>query len=62
MPARWPCAGSSSSRATGARSRCPTKLAGEILDALNQQGGAFKRKDDLYRMAQANKAFAHYRW
>jgi small subunit ribosomal protein S7 len=38
------------------------KLAGEILDALNSQGGAFKRKDDLYRMAQANKAFAHYRW
>ena len=38
------------------------KLAGEILDALNQQGNAFKRKDDLYRMAQANKAFAHYRW
>jgi small subunit ribosomal protein S7 len=38
------------------------KLANEIMDALNQQGGAFKRKDDLYRMAQANKAFAHYRW
>jgi len=38
------------------------KLAGEILDALEQQGYAFKRKDDLYRMAQANKAFAHYRW
>jgi small subunit ribosomal protein S7 len=38
------------------------KLAAEILDALNQQGGAFKRKDDVYRMAQANKAFAHYRW
>jgi small subunit ribosomal protein S7 len=38
------------------------KLANEVLDALNQQGGAFKRKDDLYRMAQANKAFAHYRW
>jgi len=38
------------------------KLAGEILDALNQQGAAYKRKDDLYRMAQANKAFAHYRW
>src|SRR5262245_23736932 len=38
------------------------KLAGEILDALEQQGGAYKRKDDLYRMAQANKAFAHYRW
>jgi small subunit ribosomal protein S7 len=38
------------------------KLANEILDALNQNGGAFKRKDDVYRMAQANKAFAHYRW
>jgi small subunit ribosomal protein S7 len=38
------------------------KLAGEILDALEQQGGAYKRKEDLYRMAQANKAFAHYRW
>jgi small subunit ribosomal protein S7 len=38
------------------------KLAGEVLDALNQQGGAFKTKDDQYRMAQANKAFAHYRW
>ena len=38
------------------------KLAGEIVDALNEQGGAFKRKDDMYRMAQANKAFAHYRW
>jgi small subunit ribosomal protein S7 len=38
------------------------KLAAEILDALNQQGGAYKKKDDIYRMAQANKAFAHYRW
>ena len=38
------------------------RLAAEILDATNQQGGAFKRKDDMYRMAQANKAFAHYRW
>jgi small subunit ribosomal protein S7 len=38
------------------------KLAGELLDAIDQQGGAFKRKDDMYRMAQANKAFAHYRW
>ena len=40
----------------------PEKLANEILDALNEQGGAYKRKDDIYRMAQANKAFAHYRW
>ena len=38
------------------------KLAGELMDATDQQGGAFKRKDDMYRMAQANKAFAHYRW
>jgi small subunit ribosomal protein S7 len=38
------------------------RLANELLDAVNQQGGAYKRKDDIYRMAQANKAFAHYRW
>ena len=38
------------------------RLAGEMLDALSQQGAAFKRKEDIYRMAQANKAFAHYRW
>ena len=31
-------------------------------DAQSDQGGAFKRKEDIYRMAQANKAFAHYRW
>ena len=38
------------------------RLAREIMDAASQQGGAYKRKDDIYRMAQANKAFAHYRW
>ncbi len=38
------------------------RLANELLDSQSQQGGAFKRKDDIYRMAQANKAFAHYRW
>ena len=38
------------------------RLAGELLDAQSQQGLAYKRKDDIYRMAQANKAFAHYRW
>src|ERR1700686_4016339 len=37
-------------------------LANEPPDSLSQQGGAYKRKDDIYRMAQANKAFAHYRW
>jgi small subunit ribosomal protein S7 len=38
------------------------RLANELMDAQVQQGGAYKRKDDIYRMAQANKAFAHYRW
>ena len=38
------------------------KLANEIMDAINQQGGAFKKKEDTHRMAEANKAFAHYRW
>jgi small subunit ribosomal protein S7 len=38
------------------------RLANEMLDSTQQQGGAWKRKDDIYRMAQANKAFAHYRW
>ncbi|MCL6107032.1 MAG: 30S ribosomal protein S7 [Actinobacteria bacterium] len=38
------------------------RLANECLDALSGQGSAWKKKDDLYRMAQANRAFAHYRW
>jgi small subunit ribosomal protein S7 len=38
------------------------RLANEMLDAQSQQGAAYKRKDDIFRMAQANKAFAHYRW
>jgi small subunit ribosomal protein S7 len=38
------------------------RLAAELADAQSQQGGAFKRKDDIYRMAKANQAFAHYRW
>ena len=38
------------------------RLANELLDAQQQQGNAFKRKDDVYRMAVANRAFAHYRW
>ena len=38
------------------------RLAGELGDAQSQQGAAYKRKDDIFRMAQANKAFAHYRW
>ncbi len=38
------------------------KLAAEILDAANNRGGAVKKRDDTHRMAEANKAFAHYRW
>lgn len=38
------------------------RLANEILDAINNQGGAVKKKDDTHKMAEANKAFAHYRW
>ena len=38
------------------------KLAGEIIDAINGNGGAFKKKEDTHRMAEANKAFAHYKW
>jgi len=51
---------------TNARSRpeksMPEKLAQELNDAANMRGGAIKKKDDVHRMAEANKAFAHYRW
>jgi small subunit ribosomal protein S7 len=38
------------------------KLAAEFLDAANNRGGSIKKKEDTHRMAEANKAFAHYRW
>ena len=38
------------------------KLAAEIIDAINNTGGAFKKKEEMHRMAEANKAFAHYKW
>lgn len=38
------------------------KLAAEIIDAVNQTGGAYKKKEETHRMAEANKAFAHYKW
>jgi small subunit ribosomal protein S7 len=51
---------------TNARSRAekgmPEKLANELNDAANLRGGAIKKRDDVHRMAEANKAFAHYRW
>jgi len=38
------------------------RLAGEILDALNNTGGSVKKREDTHKMAESNKAFAHYRW
>ena len=38
------------------------RLSAEIMDAFNQQGAAFKRKEEMHRMAEANKAFAHFRF
>jgi small subunit ribosomal protein S7 len=38
------------------------KLAGELMDAANNRGGAIKKREDVHKMAEANKAFAHYRW
>ena len=38
------------------------RLGNEMVDAVNQRGGAFKKREDTHRMAEANKAFAHYRW
>ncbi len=48
-------------RARSERDMCQ-RLAGELLDAFNSTGGAFKKKEDVHRMAEANRAFAHYRW
>ena len=61
-PARSPSAGSSQFARQRREKTMAQRLANELLDAQSQQGGAYKRKDDIYRMAQANKAFAHYRW
>jgi small subunit ribosomal protein S7 len=38
------------------------KLAAEIIDAMNNRGGAIKKREDTHKMAEANRAFAHYRW
>ena len=51
---------------TGARARTgrgmPEKLSAELLDASRNQGAAVRRKEEVFRMAEANRAFAHYRW
>jgi small subunit ribosomal protein S7 len=48
-------------KARGGKSMCE-KLAGELLDAANNTGASVKKREDTHRMAEANKAFAHYRW
>jgi len=48
-------------RARGERDM-PRRLAGELLDAADGRGGAYKKREDTHKMAEANKAFAHYRW
>ena len=55
---RWLVA---AARTRGGRSMAE-RLANEIIDATNETGAAFKKKEDVHRMAEANKAFAHYRW
>lgn len=49
-------------RARGAEKTMVGKLTAEVIDAANSKGGAVKKKEDVHKMAEANKAFAHYRW
>ncbi len=53
---------SSSARARGDGKTMKEKLANELIDASNLRGGSVKKREDTHRMAEANKAFAHYRW
>ena len=55
---RWLIGYARSRNEKGMRSR----LAGELMDAVSNRGGAFKKREDVHRMAEANRAFAHYRW
>ena len=59
---RSPCAGSCRTRARAARSRWSSGSPARSSTAANGRGGAIKKKEDTHRMAEANKAFAHYRW
>ncbi len=55
---RWLC---SNSRSRGEKDMA-TRIAGELMDAYNNRGNAFKKKEDVHRMAEANRAFSHYNW
>jgi small subunit ribosomal protein S7 len=50
------------SPASAGENTMPRKLAGELIDASENRGGAIKKREETHRMAEANKAFAHYRW
>ena len=58
----WRCAGLSKPRAIRGEKSMPERLAAELLDASNNTGSAVKKREETHRMAEANKAFAHYRW
>ncbi len=59
---RWPSAGSSTPRAARNEKTMIERLSGELLDAANNRGTAVKKREDTHRMAEANRAFSHYRW
>ena len=59
---RSPCAGSSTRRARRPARPLAERLAEEILAANKKEGIAFKKREDTHKMAEANRAFAHYRW
>ena len=61
-PPRSPCAGSSTRPAPSPASPMAERLAEEILAANKKEGIAFKKREDTHKMAEANRAFAHYRW
>jgi small subunit ribosomal protein S7 len=56
------CAGCATRRAGAARSRCRARLASELAEAAEGRGGAMKKREEVHRMAEANKAFSHYRF
>ena len=58
----WPCAGSSTTAKQRSEKTMVQRLAGELQDAAQNRGGSVKKREDTHRMAEANKAFAHYRW
>ena len=59
---RWACAGWSATPAAATRRPWSSRLANEIIDAAQNRGYAVKKREDVHKMADANKAFAHYRW